>query len=727
MTLDQDRAVRRSVQVQPEPNEGDRGVSIDALVLGMATVADSMEPWGRNPARRDQQLREFWPTEPILASAVYSLAIRNAAFSWTLEGPERTVEAIQDMLAMADLGAGWQSFTSKLSVDVMTQDNGGFIEVIRERDAPDAPVIGIAHLDAGRCLRTGNTETPVIYHDLKGVYHRLQRHQVVAVTELPSPVETMRGMQLCAVSRVLRAAQYLRDIGVYQREKVGGNNPNSIYLVSGVPSKQITDAMQTHKDAQAAKGMMRFIIPLVLGSIDPSATVSVAQIDLKTLPDSFDLDDAMRWYINQLALGFGVDYQDFAPLPGRGIGSSTEALVLHMKSRGKGPGFWMKMLEYTFNFHGLIPQNVTFSYDEQDVEADLEEAELGKIVADTLEALVGSATLDPQAGRQILLDDGYIDEETFDRLSEEGDVTPDVTAQDVEPVENKATNPVALVKASHIMRRRRRRKKPKDAKKKPGTRYAQVSDDLADFAETERLALEEQIVAAMDDVLGRAMRRARVIMGLEGVEAAKARWFTAANPWGKKQSPDDILGDEAFWREFREEATEAMAPFVRRGAREAIDANIAVGVGVDLERVNPQVLEFSATYTDEWWATLRGSSEASLRTAISTWQETGLGTRGFPDLVKAIEPTFGRNRARRIAVTETTKIFDAGNLMAHEAGGINEEEWQTARDARVDDICRPLDGERFPINAGPRPVTGTHIGCRCARLPVGPDGETLGR
>ena len=130
MTLqDQDLAVRRSVQVQPEPNEGDRGVSIDALVLGMATVADSMEPWGRNPVRRDQQLREFWPTEPILASAVYSLSIRNAAFSWTLEGPERTVEAIQDMLAMADLGAGWQSFSSKLSVDVMTQDNGGFIEV----------------------------------------------------------------------------------------------------------------------------------------------------------------------------------------------------------------------------------------------------------------------------------------------------------------------------------------------------------------------------------------------------------------------------------------------------------------------------------------------------------------------------------------------------------------------------------------------------------------------
>jgi SPP1 gp7 family putative phage head morphogenesis protein len=80
-----------------------------------------------------------------------------------------------------------------------------------------------------------------------------------------------------------------------------------------------------------------------------------------------------------------------------------------------------------------------------------------------------------------------------------------------------------------------------------------------------------------------------------------------------------------------------------------------------------------------------------------------------------------------IAVNETTKIFDEGNLLAHVSGGINEEEWQTVRDARVDDICRPLDGQRFPINAGPRPVTGTHIGCRCARLPVGPGGDVLGR
>ena len=720
MTLqDQDQVIRRSIQVQPEPNQGDSGIGL-SLVMGLATVADGFTPWGRDPRKRDRELAEFWPTEPVLASAVYSLAIRNAAFSWTLEGPPQTVEHIQNMLAMADLGAGWQSFTSKLSIDVMTQDNGGFIEPIRERDEPDAPVIGVAHLDASRCVRTGNAETPVIYQDTRGAFHRLQRHQVIPIVELPSPVETMRGMQLCAVSRVLRAAQYLKDIGVYQREKVAGNNPNAIHLVSGIPSKMITDGMLQHKDTQAAKGMQRFIIPLVLASLDPSATISHEQIDLKTLPDGFDIDDAMRWYINQLALGFGVDYQDFAPLPGRGIGSSTEALVLHMKSRGKGPGFWMKLLEYTFNFHGLIPQNTTFSYDEQDVEADLEEAELGKILADTIDVLVQSAVLDPQAGRQLLLDDGFISEETFDRLSEGEDITTDVTATDVEPVENKALN---LLKESMRQRRRRNRKRPRK-------RYAQVgaeaTTERADFAEAERLALEEDITLAMDDVLGRAMRRARGVMGLGGVEASKRRRFTA--PFlGSKQEPDDIIGSQMFWAEFEADATAAMLPLARRGALQAVDANVAVGVGVDMELINAQVLDASRVYVDEWWTSLQGTTQANLRSAITTWQESGLGTRGFPDLVKAIEPEFGRVRARRIAVTETTKIFDQGNLMAHEAGGIMVEEWQTARDTRVDDICRELDGKQFPINAGPRPVVNTHIGCRCARLPVGLGGETLGR
>ena len=121
------------------------------------------------------------------------------------------------------------------------------------------------------------------------------------------------------------------------------------------------------------------------------------------------------------------------------------------------------------------------------------------------------------------------------------------------------------------------------------------------------------------------------------------------------------------------------------------------------------------------------TTRSNLNKAVVGWQESGLGSRGFPDLVKAIEPMFGATRAQRIATTEVTRIFDEGNKLAHESAGIEQEEWQTAKDLRVDDICRPLDGQQFPTNGGPRPVTDTHIGCRCARLPVGGDGRAIGR
>ena len=230
----------------------------NALVLSLATVADSFVPWGSAPAIRDRQLRTFLPTEPILASALYNICIRNAAFAWELAGPPLSVEAMQDILVQSDMGAGWQVMMVKVCTDLFSQDNGAFIEVIRDGLSPESPVINLAHLDAARCQRTGDPEIPVIYHDRKNVRHKMEPHQIRMLAEFPSPIETMNGVQLCAVSRILRASQLLRDISVYQREKVSGDNPNAIHLVSGVSSAEITDAMNQHKMNQAERGMQRW-------------------------------------------------------------------------------------------------------------------------------------------------------------------------------------------------------------------------------------------------------------------------------------------------------------------------------------------------------------------------------------------------------------------------------------------------------------------------------------
>lgn len=658
------------------------------LVLELASVADSFPQWGTYLKYRDRLLRQFWPTESLLASAIYTIVIRNAAFSWTLEGTPRTVEQTQAMLQSSDFGKGYRNMMVKVGTDLFTQDNGAFIEIIRSSDSPNAPAISLAHLDSYRCFRTGDPEVPVRYLDRQGALHFMKWYQVVTLSEFPSPVETMFDVQLCAVSRVLRMAQLLRDIMVYRREKVSGNNPNSIFLASGVGSKQITDALAQHRQHQTETGMTRYIIPLIVGSLDPSAAVKVEQIPLKSLPDGFDEETALRWYITQLAMGLGADYQDFAPLPGRALGSSTQSLVLHMKSRGRGPAMWMGMVEQAMNFHGIVPANVTFRFDEQDVEADTEQAELEKTTSDTLKSYVEVGILTPAAAQQVLLDRGFISQEVFDSLNQE-DLTPKIVVQDDEPVDDSTSDHIGGIQTAER--------------------------DLPEaFAIQERLDFEARMENDMASMLNRNLRRAKSSMGV------KSRFIAT------KEEPPDILNDPDFWDEFQDDAVNTMMPLARDAALEAANMNLNLGLGVNMDLVNQEVLDFTARYTTEWWGELSATTERHLRSAITAWQETGLGRRGLQDLAKAIEPTFGRARAKRIAVTEVTQLFDEGNRLAHNSAGIQQEEWQTVEDSEVEEICKGLNGKRFPTNSGPRPVKDTHIGCRCSRLPVGQDGNLIG-
>ncbi len=134
------------------------------LVFHMASVADNFPAW---PSRqRDVEMHRFWRTEPTLAGAVYSMVAKVAALDYKLTGPGKAVTRARNMLTQADLGRGWPVFIQKVVQDILTQDNGGWVEIIRREGAgPMAPVQGIAHLDSQRCMRTGDIRTPVMYID----------------------------------------------------------------------------------------------------------------------------------------------------------------------------------------------------------------------------------------------------------------------------------------------------------------------------------------------------------------------------------------------------------------------------------------------------------------------------------------------------------------------------------------------------------------------------------
>ena len=409
------QALKRSVVDFPSQDEVKQGPA--PFILSFASFADTIEAWGRNIKLRDKQLREFFPTESMLASAVYSTSIRNASFDWEIVGadpskpkPKNTIAAVTRMLRNFDRGRGWVRGIVKTFVDLYTQDNGAFWEVIRSDDKPDAPVLNIAPLDAGRCRRTGNPLIPVIYTDRRGREHLLKWYQVVTLEEFPVSIENLYNIQICAVSRALRAAQILRDVAIYKHEKVSGQNTRAISFVSGVSRAELEEALELTAAHNENKGFVRYSQPVVIPGVDPTNPVSVATIDIASLPDGYDEETTYKWYLAQLALAFGVDYQEFAPLPGGALGSGHQAEILHLKTRGKGPAMIMALLEHVINFSGIIPANVRFTFKQADVRAESEKAEARFLRGKDRALRLNAGELDAEAAMQLAVQDGDLPE-----------------------------------------------------------------------------------------------------------------------------------------------------------------------------------------------------------------------------------------------------------------------------------------------------------------------------
>jgi len=413
--------IARTVQEFPKHIDNAGGMT---FTWNIASAADLVQPWGRNVMVRDRQLRDFFPTEPYLAGAIANVGMRSAALQWEIKGPsEKVSQAVSDMLLSA-YGRdtfGWANFMLLFSQDLSVQDNGAFIELIRDPtvDAgskykgPLAPVVGIAHLDSNACIRTGIPEYPIKYTDRQGSVHKLRWYEVIPFSDQPSAIEKMNGVGYCAVSRVLRMAQIARSLAIFKDEKISGRHFKQIHFVSGVSRTDIRDEMTRGQEEANNSGMIRFIMPSILASLDPEKPVSTATIDLANLPDGFDFDQDMKWYISSLALGFGVDYQEFAPLPGGNIGSSQQSMILHRKGSGKGPAVLMRMLSEAFRNYGVLPRGYEMRFNDKDEQEELERQTVRTKAVEEMAIAVNTKMLTPEAAARDMVNRGIWDESTI--------------------------------------------------------------------------------------------------------------------------------------------------------------------------------------------------------------------------------------------------------------------------------------------------------------------------
>lgn len=404
--------------------------SYSPLLLYLAGRGDDVAAWWT--PQRDKDLDMFWKSEALLAGAVYSIAAKVASLPWSLKGPERQVRRYQQMFVESEMGNGWVTLIYKFVEDLLTQDNGGFIEILRGPDEDEnTPAAGLAHLDAARCIRTSDPVYPVVYNSYRtGKQHKLAWWQVISLSDMPSPREEMKGVGFCAVSRVLRAAQTLRDIATYKHQKLSGKRAPAFMFVQGMRRGALKENIDTVMQEQRDLGFSHWTSPIPIASPDPAVPLRVQLVELAGLPDGYDEETTFKWYVAQLALGFGVDYGEFAPLPGAALGTATQAVVQAEKARGKGPGSLLHALEHAINWSGILPQSISFSFSSKDAREQRETAEISELRARTIKQLVDSGTLSPQAALQVLADWGEVPQEFISN-----DVTEDVIATDDVPLE----------------------------------------------------------------------------------------------------------------------------------------------------------------------------------------------------------------------------------------------------------------------------------------------------
>lgn len=412
---------------QPPLQRVPNGVQVyekdQGFVLYLGTRADGFPAWGVEPVKRDEDLRTFWPTEPYLASAMASQIARYASFPFVLEGPERTTAIYNSILAGCENGEGWQTMMIKFVTDLFTQSNGAFLELIRTDNEATAPVISMRHLDAARCRRTGWPNAPVIYWDLKNNAHLMQWYQIISMTEMPSPNSLLRGIQLCVLDRILKAAQIMKAIMQFKHERVSGLRHHKLHLIGGF-NQDLLDSTMDQKLAKArGAGYQNYVDPMVLAALRPDGRVTHEEIDLESLPPDFNEDVFMKYYIGNIALAWEDEYQSFFPLPGGNLGTAEQSQTLAEKGKSKGPAVFMRLVEHKMNYYGVLPRSVKFGYGSQDPASDAQKIQAFWRFADLLTKMVEKQVITAPVAQLMLRDAGYLKAEYLELLGQK-DPTP---------------------------------------------------------------------------------------------------------------------------------------------------------------------------------------------------------------------------------------------------------------------------------------------------------------
>lgn len=195
-------------------------------------------------------------------------------------------------------------------------------------------------------------------------------------------------------------------------------------------------------------------------------------------------------------------------------------------------------------------------------------------------------------------------------------------------------------------------------------------------------------------------------------------------PEGYGEWQDPNIEGERVRREFQE--SQALEAALQRalmegadlGVKVAIDQFNNIGFGFDWEMTHIQARGWAANYSGQLIRGVTDTTVKGVQQAVARFVETG---EPLDALIADLQVFFGKDRARRVAVTETTRSYSEGTRQAYrDSRVVDEVQILTVRDDRVCPVCSPEDGKRYPLESG-SPDLGHppfHILCRCFEAAV---------
>lgn len=392
-------------------------------VFWMARAGEYAPAWWS--PQRDYWLRNFWKSSDHLAGAIGTMTakmtaipVRFVAKDLTNRSAVRDAELWTNLINLSPgFGNGWVVEYQKFVEDLVGCDNGAFMEVVGygPKDGPIVgPALSVAHLDSGRCTRTGHPIYPVIYQDINGARYKLHYTRVIHTSLMPSPIEDMNGVGFSAVSRCLGVAQNLIDITVYKQEKLGSRPLREVIITKGgLDPDDVADAFELADSRLDQTGLKRYAKVVVVGSRTlPEA--DALRLPMADLPDGFDEKTSIILAMATIALALGMDARELFPAMESGA-TRADALLQHLKQRGKGPGQILQLTETQINFK-LSPPHLLFVPDFQDDAQDRQAAEIAMIRANRRVQDTATGASTPRVIREQMMTAGDISREQFDQM-----------------------------------------------------------------------------------------------------------------------------------------------------------------------------------------------------------------------------------------------------------------------------------------------------------------------